>query len=262
MRAPPVVLSIAGSDSSAGAGIQADLKAIHANGGYATTAITAITAQNTVGVTAARDLAPDLVVAQIDAVLDDFDVRAIKTGMLSSAPIIAAVASRLADVGAPIVVDPVMVSKSGHALLADDAVDAVVRDLLPRATVVTPNRVEAERLVDRAIRTIDDATAAGRALLEAGAKAAVVKGGHLDAAPATDVVVTADDVTILRGEWIDSTSTHGTGCTFASALATRLALGDDVVDAARRAKTYVTGAIRNATPLGRGHGPTAHFWER
>ncbi len=260
MRPPPVVLSIAGSDSGAGAGIQADLKAIHANGGYATTAITAVTAQNTRGVRGAWDLPPDAIVAQIDAVLDDFDVRAIKTGMLSNAATIDVVASRIASAACPVVVDPVMIAKGGHALLAADAVEALRDRLLRHATVVTPNRHEAERLTGRSIERVDDAIDAGRALVARGAAAAVVKGGHLPSAPATDVVVTANDVTVLDGTWIDSTATHGTGCTFAAALATRLAAGDDVVDAARAAKAFVTGAIRSGHALGGGHNPTDAFW--
>jgi hydroxymethylpyrimidine/phosphomethylpyrimidine kinase len=259
---PTQVLIIAGSDSGAGAGIQADLKSVHANGAYALTAITAITAQNTVAVTHAYDLPTDVIRAQIDALYDDFEIAAVKTGMLSSTAIVETVAASIGERhAANVVVDPVMVSKSGFPLLQDDAVDAVRKALIPLARVATPNRFEAERLADHEIESRDDMFRAGRRILELGPGAVVIKGGHFEAAPATDFLFVENEVIELKGQLIETENTHGTGCTFASALAARLARGDDVVDATRAAKAYVTGAIRHALPIGRGHGPTDHFWK-
>ncbi|MBN2491348.1 MAG: bifunctional hydroxymethylpyrimidine kinase/phosphomethylpyrimidine kinase [Planctomycetes bacterium] len=258
---PPQVLIVAGSDSGGGAGIQADLKAVHASGAYALTAITAVTAQNTVAVTRAFDLPADVVRAQIDAVFDDFDVAAVKTGMLSSVVLVETVASALAARGVTrLVVDPVMISKSGHALLADDAVEALRARVLPLAAVVTPNRLEAERLAGLAIRGRADVLEAGRRLLALGSRAAVIKGGHLEAAPGTDFLFHAGGVTEIEGEWIETRSTHGTGCTFASAIAAHLARGADLIAAVRAAKHLVTDAIRHGLALGHGYGPTDPFW--
>jgi len=258
---PRQVLIIAGSDSGAGAGIQADLKSVHANGAYALTAITAVTAQNTVAVTHAHDLPTDVIRAQIDALYDDFEIAAVKTGMLSSAAIVETVAASIGEREAPnVVVDPVMVSKSGYPLLRDDAVDAVKKKLIPLARVATPNRFEAERLADLEIERRDDMFRAGRRILDLGCRAVVIKGGHFRAAPATDFLFIEKDVIELKGQLIETENTHGTGCTFASAIAARLARGEDLVDATRAAKAYVAGAIRHALPIGRGHGPTNHFW--
>ncbi len=258
-----VVLSIAGSDSSAGAGVQADLKSIAANGAYAATVITAVTAQNTVGVQGAWPLPLDAVRAQITSIFDDLDVAAVKTGMLGGSGMIELVADELvARRPSIVVVDPVMISKTGFALLAEDAVRTLKQRLLPLSTVVTPNVHEAEALTGLTIRTLDDARRAGELLVEAGASAALVKGGHLPAAPATDVLVTAHAAEYVVAEWIDQRHTHGTGCTYASAIAAQLALGEGLRDAVGIAKRYVSEAIRAGLEIGRGVGPTDHFWMR
>jgi hydroxymethylpyrimidine/phosphomethylpyrimidine kinase len=257
----PVVLTIAGSDSSAGAGIQADLKAISANGGYGASVITAITAQNTRGVTAAVELDLDLIRAQADAVFDDLRVAAVKTGMLASAAVIETVAKLLRDHRPPhYVLDPVMVSKTGFPLLRPEAVGALRETLLPLATLLTPNVHEARALTGLAVRTPAEAEAAGRQLLAAGAGAVLVKGGHLEERPATDVLVTPEGVRVFPGEHVDARHTHGTGCTYSAAIATQLAHGRSLVDAITRAKGYVTEAIRAGLAIGQGIGPTDHFF--
>ncbi|MYA01763.1 MAG: bifunctional hydroxymethylpyrimidine kinase/phosphomethylpyrimidine kinase [Chloroflexi bacterium] len=256
-----VVLSIAGSDSSAGAGIQADLKAITANGAYAATVITAVTAQNTLGVQGAWPLTLDAVQEQMDSVFDDLDVAGVKTGMLGGSGMIELVARELQSRRPPfVVVDPVMISKTGFALLAEDAASTLRDRLLPLASVITPNVHEAEALTGLSIRTIGDAQQAGEMLVEGGASAALVKGGHLEGAPATDVLVTTDSTDVFRGEWIDQRHTHGTGCTYASAIAARLAQGEALLEAIGNAKEYVTEAIRGGIDIGQGVGPTDHFW--
>jgi hydroxymethylpyrimidine/phosphomethylpyrimidine kinase len=257
----PVVLTIAGSDSSAGAGIQADLKAISANGGYGASVITAITAQNTRGVTAAVELDLDLIRAQADAVFDDLRVAAVKTGMLASAAVIETVAKILRDHRPPhYVLDPVMVSKTGFPLLRPEAVGALRETLLPLATLLTPNVHEARALTGLAVRTPAEAEAAGRQLLAAGAGAVLVKGGHLEERPATDVLVTPEGVRVFPGEHVDARHTHGTGCTYSAAIATQLAHGRSLVDAIACAKAYVTEAIRDGLGIGQGIGPTDHFF--
>jgi hydroxymethylpyrimidine/phosphomethylpyrimidine kinase len=257
----PVVLTIAGSDSSAGAGIQADLKAISANGGYGASVITAITAQNTRGVTAAVELDLDLIRAQADAVFDDLRVAAVKTGMLASAAVIETVAKLLRDHRPPhYVLDPVMVSKTGFPLLRPEAVGALRETLLPLATLLTPNVHEARALTGLAVRTPAEAEAAGRQLLAAGAGAVLVKGGHLEERPATDVLVTPEGVRVFPGEHVDARHTHGTGCTYSAAIATQLAHGRSLVEAITRAKAYVTEAIRAGLAIGQGIGPTDHFF--
>jgi hydroxymethylpyrimidine/phosphomethylpyrimidine kinase len=251
-------LTIAGSDSGGGAGLQADLKTFAAHGVYGMSAVTAITAQNTRGVTAVTALAPDMVVAQIEAVLEDLGADAIKVGMLANAAIVEAVAHSLArrpDI--PVVLDTVMVAKGGAALLEPDAVTALLRDLLPRAIIVTPNVPEAEALTGLRIKTAADLHAAARALIDAGARAAVVKGGHLDG-PAVDVFFDGRDAVELTADRVETPHTHGTGCTFSAAIAARLALGDDLRSAVRAAKAYVTRAILAAPGLGHGHGPLGH----
>ena len=256
-----VVCSIAGSDSSAGAGIQADLKSITANGAYAATVITAVTAQNTLGVQGAWPLPLDAVREQLASVFADLRIAAVKTGMLGGSELIELVADELQQRRPPaIVVDPVMISKTGFALLAEDAAVTLRHRLLPLATVVTPNVHEAQALTGLTIRSVADARQAGEMLVEAGAQAALVKGGHLAEAPATDVLVNADGAEIIAGEWIDQRHTHGTGCTTASAIAARLAQGDDLSTAVHRAKRYVAEAIRGGLPIGQGVGPTDHFW--
>jgi hydroxymethylpyrimidine/phosphomethylpyrimidine kinase len=258
----PVALTIATSDSGGGAGIQADIKAMEANGVFATSALAAITAQNTETVAQAHDLPTELVTAQIDAVAEDMDVRATKTGMLYTAEIIDAVAERLdAHDLQPLVVDPVMISKTGFKLLKDEAIAPMLETLIPRATLVTPNAHEAAHLTDVEIDSVDDLRRAGEALFERGPAAVLVKGGHLNAAEeAIDILVTADGADSFATPRIDTPHTHGTGCTYASAIAANLAKGHDLETAVERAKQYVTGAIRHALPLGKGRGPTNHFF--
>jgi hydroxymethylpyrimidine/phosphomethylpyrimidine kinase len=256
------VLTIAGSDSGGGAGIQADLKAMSANGVFGMSVITAITAQNTRAVTAAYDLPLPIIEAQIDAIFDDFEVSAVKTGMLSSSGIVRAVAGRLRTLSVEnLVVDPVMISKSGYDLLQPDAIASMKRDLIPLARVVTPNLPEAERLIGRSIRTADEARDAASAIHALGPQAVLIKGGHRLDEPATDVLFDGREFTILRGEYIETSNTHGTGCTYASAIAAKLALGNSLADAVRAAKTYITEAIRHSLAIGHGHGPTDHFYE-
>ena len=258
----PTALTIAGSDSGGGAGVQADLKAFEANGVFGMSAVTALTAQNTVAVTAVHEVPPAFVTAQIDAVADDLPVGAVKTGMLASTGVIDAVADAVARHGlGPVVVDPVMVTTNGDPLLHADAVEAVRRRMLPLADLVTPNAHEAAVLAGHDVRTLDDARRAARAILAMGPGAVLVKGGHLDGEPdAVDLLLTERGETLYREERIATTSTHGTGCTYASAIAAWLARGLDLEDAVGRARTYLQGAIRHGLALGGGHGPTSHFW--
>ena len=255
-------LTIAGSDSGGGAGIQADIKAMQANGIFATSVLTAITAQNTREVTAAFELPIDLIAQQIDAVMDDFDVAAAKTGMLSSVEIIGVVAERVREHSIrPLVVDPVMISKSGFALLREDAVDALRTELLPLATVITPNAHEAALLTGLEIRSESDARKAAVALYEMGPQAVLVKGGHLEEeVEAVDVLYDGDEFHSFREDRIDTPHTHGTGCTYAAAIAANLAKGYALRIAVARSKLYVTKAIRAGLAIGRGHGPTDHFY--
>ena len=255
-------LTIAGSDSGAGAGIQADLKTFAAFGVYGTSAITALTAQDTRAVSGVHLAPPAFVVAQIEAVAGDLGCDAVKTGMLATAAIVEAVAAAIARLRLPnLVVDPVMVAKSGDHLLAADAVEAVRRTLLPLARVATPNIPEAEVLTGLPIRTPEDAARAARALRAMGARAVVVKGGHLDRDDIVDVLVDGDREIAIVGERVPGVHTHGTGCTFASAIAARLALGDDVEPAVRAAQAYVRAAMRTGIPLGGGHRPLDHLWK-
>ena len=255
-------LTIAGSDSGGGAGIQADLKTFAAFGVYGASAITAVTAQNTVTVTEVLAMPPAMVVAQIDAVAQDLPVHAVKIGMLATADIATAVAQTLARLRLPhVVLDTVMVAKGGARLL-DDAAVATIRDrLFPIAEVVTANGPEATALTGLAVTTVADARRAAARLVALGAAAAIVKGGHLEG-PAVDVLHDGRDLTEFSADRIDTPHTHGTGCTFASAIAACLALGDPLIDATRRAKDYVTEAIRHAPGLGHGHGPLGHFFSR
>lgn len=259
---PPVALTIAGSDSGGGAGIQADIKAMQANGVFAASVITAITAQNTKAVTAAFELPLDLIEAQIDAVCEDLPIAATKTGMLSSAAIIELVARKVeAWQLRPLVVDPVMISKSGYPLLRPDAVATLRERLLPLATLVTPNAHEAAHLTGVKIQTIEDLYEAAQRLKAMGPEAVLVKGGHLaQTAEAVDVLYDGQRFEVFRAPRIDTPHTHGTGCTYASAIAANLARGFSLLEAVRRAKQYVTEAIRHALPLGSGHGPTHHFY--
>jgi hydroxymethylpyrimidine/phosphomethylpyrimidine kinase len=254
-------LTIAGSDSGGGAGIQADLKTFAAHEVYGTCAITAVTAQNTLGVTMWRAMETDLVTAQIEAVAGDMGADAVKVGMLATAAIVEAVAAAIAELDLPlIVVDPVMVAKGGDRLLEPDAVAAIRTELLARAHIVTPNLPEAEVLADMRIRSLDDMRKAGERILELGPRVVLVKGGHLDGPESVDVAVSSHEVFEIRLPRIDTAHTHGTGCTLSSAIAANLALGHDDRQAITRAREYLDGALRNAPGIGRGHGPLHHFW--
>jgi hydroxymethylpyrimidine/phosphomethylpyrimidine kinase len=258
----PVALTIAGSDSGGGAGIQADLKTFQAFGVYGASVLCAITAQNTLGVRAVHNIPTDIVAAQIDAVLEDIGVDGLKTGMLSSADIITTVAERIRywRLEPMLVVDPVMVAKSGDRLLSEDAVNALVHRLLPLAAVLTPNLPEAEVLVGRTLTTDEQIRDAARQIVDLGARSVVMKGGHRPGESVDDVLFDGEAFHVLRGQRIHTTSTHGTGCTLAAAIAAGLARGDDVVGAVSAAKSYLGEAIRRAQPLGGGHGPVAHDW--
>ncbi|MGQ0631702.1 MAG: bifunctional hydroxymethylpyrimidine kinase/phosphomethylpyrimidine kinase [Sporichthyaceae bacterium] len=263
MSAPVLVLTIAGSDSGGGAGIQADLKTILALGGHGMSAITAITAQNSVGVHGVWELPAEAVRAQVRAVLDDIGVDAVKTGMLSSAALVAEVAALLAPMraaGVPIVVDPVAVSKHGDPLLAADALDAVRTLLVPLATVLTPNLAEVTALTGVDVHGPDDLRAAADAVLTLGPAWVLIKGGHL-AGDAVDLLSDGTSEHRFTAPRHDNRHTHGTGCTLASAIATRLAAGDDPVSAVRAAKAYVTGALAAGFSLGAGIGPVDHRWD-
>ncbi|MDQ1631175.1 MAG: hydroxymethylpyrimidine/phosphomethylpyrimidine kinase [Frankiaceae bacterium] len=259
--APPLALTIAGSDSGGGAGIQADLKTMLACGVHGMSALTAVTAQNSLGVQGVWELPTEAVVAQIRSVVDDIGVDAVKTGMLSSAAIVRAVAGALAGVAAPLVVDPVAVSKHGDALLQTDAVEAYRTELVPLATVVTPNVDEARLLTGVEVRSRAGLREAADALLALGARWALVKGGHLsDEAESVDLLTDGTTSIELTGPRHDNRHTHGTGCTLASALASGLARGLDVPSAAAFAKEYVGGAIAAGFALGGGIGPVDHGW--
>ncbi len=263
------VLTIAGSDSGGGAGIQADLKAFAARGVYGMSAITALTAQNTVGVQGVFEVPPEFVAQQIDAVMTDIGADAWKTGMLSNAAIIQVVAEKAREYGVErLVVDPVMVAKSGDPLLRPEARDALINALLPLALVVTPNHHEAQVLTGMTIRTRADAREAARAIHALGPRWVVVKGGHLpeaeDLGVAVDVVYDGERFYELWVPRVETKNTHGTGCTFASAIAAELAKGRPPLEAIRTAKAYLFLALREAAnlSLGRGHGPLNHFLGR
>jgi len=256
------VLTIAGFDPSGGAGILADLKAIHANGAYAAAVATAITVQNTQAVLDAVEMPASLVIDQCKALFDDLDFAAVKTGMLSSGELVEAVAAFLAEhaPGVPLVVDPVMVSESGFPLL-EDGLDALRSKLLPHATVVTPNLAEAETLAGITVDSLDAMHHAAEHIASLGPAAVLVKGGHATFAPGTDVLwCGGSGVDLVPGQVLSESTVHGTGCTLASALAARLALGDDIEAAARAAKRYVELVIANAPDIGRGERrPGQHF---
>ena len=257
-KTTPISLTIAGSDSGGGAGIQADIKAMSANGVYAASVITAVTAQNTRSVSAVHEIPAPIVAAQIDAVLSDLSVQSIKLGMLFSPQIIQAVAAALCAFRGAVVVDPVMVAKGGAALLEVDAVATLKRRIVPLATVLTPNLPEAEVLCGLTIANTSDMEKAGYALLEFGAQTALVKGGHLSDKMVHDILVTADGVEAFVAPRTNTRHTHGTGCTLASAIATGIAQGMVPRDAVARAQAYVHEAILRAPGLGRGHGPIGH----
>lgn len=262
MAAVPRALTIAGSDSGGGAGIQADLKTFSALGVYGASAITAVTAQDTKRVYSFVEMEPEFVVAQIDAVLGDIGADAVKTGMLASAAIIEAVSEALERWEVTtVVVDPVMVAKGGDKLLRDDAVEALRRSLLPRALIVTPNIPEAEVLVGHSIRSPQDIEAAAREIHSFGTRNVLIKGGHLDdPLNAIDFLFDGQGMREFRAGRVETTSTHGTGCTFASAIAAGLAKGESLPNAVLLAKAYVTKALQSAYPLGGGHGPVHHFY--
>jgi hydroxymethylpyrimidine/phosphomethylpyrimidine kinase len=255
------VLILAGSDSGGGAGVQADIKTVTMLGGYAASAITAITVQNTLGVHAIHALPPELVEAQARAVLDDIGVDALKVGMLGDVTMVEAVARILdAATGAPAVVDPVMVAKGGATLLAGTSIAAMRALLIPRAALLTPNAPEAAALTGLTVETTDDLRRAGEALLAAGARAVLMKGGHIAGGSVVDVLMTATGETTFEGPRIDTRHTHGTGCTLASACAVGLAQGLPLEQAVGRAWGYTAEAIRRAPGFGAGHGPLDHAW--
>ena len=254
-------MTIAGSDSGGGAGIQADLKTFAALGVYGTSVLTAITAQNTQGVTAVHEAPAEVVRAQVEAVLADIGADAVKTGMLANSSIIECVAEEVSRRQVPwLVVDPVMVAKGGDPLLREDAVATLRHRLMPLASVITPNIPEAEALTGMSVASDADARDAARALVDLGAKAVVVKGGHREG-PATDLFYDGSTFREFSAPRIPTSNTHGTGCTFASAIAAGLARGMPLPDAVALAKEYVTEAIRRSFPVGRGHGPLNHFWK-
>lgn len=260
MSAQGRVLTIGGSDSSGGAGVQADIKTITLLGGYAASAITAVTVQDTHRIHAIHPIPPDLIVAQARAVLDDIGADAIKTGMLGGKAVVEAIAELLADMAVPIVIDPVMAATTGAALLDDDAVEALRGRLIPLAALLTPNAPEAERLTGLIVTTTDDLRRAGEALLGMGARAVLMKGGHVPGDSVTDVLMTPSGETLLTSARIATRHGHGTGCTLASACAVGLAQGLDLPAAVERAHAFVARAIREAPGLGGGHGPIDHGW--
>ncbi|MFN9833595.1 MAG: bifunctional hydroxymethylpyrimidine kinase/phosphomethylpyrimidine kinase [Phenylobacterium sp.] len=255
------VLIIAGSDSGGGAGLQADLKAVTALGGFAATAVTAVTVQNTLGVSGVHPVPAEIVTAQARAVLDDIGADALKTGMLGDVAMVETVAAILDTVpGIPAVVDPVMTAKGGAALLAKEAMEAVRSLMIPRAWLLTPNAPESEALTGLPVRTPDDQRRAGEALLALGARAVLMKGGHLEGGRVVDLLITPSGETLFEAGRIDTRHTHGTGCTLASACAAGLAQGLTLEAAVARAWAYVQEAIARAPGLGAGHGPLDHAW--
>lgn len=260
-RDVPRALTIAGSDSGGGAGIEADLKTFAAFGVYGMAAITSVTAQNTMGVFGVHDLSPDLVAQQIDVVVEDIGVDALKTGMLSNRAIVRTVVDRIAHhTLRNIVIDPVMVSATGHSLLQPDAVEEIKESLLPLALVVTPNIPEAESLTGLAIRTDQEIIEAARAIYQMGPRHVLIKGGHADTHEATDYLFDGEHLVRFSKIRLKTTNLHGTGCTFSAAIAALLAMGHTLPEAVKRAKDYVTEAIRHALPLGKGTGPLNHAW--
>jgi hydroxymethylpyrimidine/phosphomethylpyrimidine kinase len=257
-----VALTVAGSDSSGGAGIQADLKTFQALGVFGTSAITAVTVQNTQKVYAIQEIEPNIVHDQITCLFDDMTINAVKIGMVASVSLIEAIAEALTKVTAPpIVLDPVMISKSGYALLNNDARQALIENLFPLAEVVTPNIHEAEALTQMPIASEQHMHDCARRILELGAAKVVVKGGHMQGASATDILYDGKRFESIQTPRIDTPNTHGTGCTFSSAIAAHLALGLSFFDAVAHAKNYISGAIAHSLDIGKGHGPTHHFFD-
>ena len=258
---PPVVLTIAGSDSGGGAGIQADLKTFCALGVYGASVLTALTAQNTLGVQGVHAVPPGFIAQQFDSVCSDLPVAAAKVGMLATSEVIRVVAEKIRQHRLErLVVDPVMVAKSGDRLLAPEAREALVRQLLPLAEVLTPNTEEARDLLGgRSIQTLDDMKEAARALHRLGPRHVLVKGGHITLG-AADVLFDGRELAVFEGRRVDTPHTHGTGCTLSAAIAAGLALGQPVREAVSAAKEFIQGAIENALPLGRGRGPLNHMY--
>lgn len=257
------VLIVAGSDSGGGAGIQADIKTVTALGGYAMTAITAVTVQNTLGVSAVHEVAVAIVRAQIDAVMSDLGADCWKLGMLGSAAHVRAVAEAYREVGAgvPLVLDPVMIAKGGAALLADDAIEVIGTQLIPLAAIVTPNAPEAEALTGIDVRDLDGQMSAAEMLVEQlGAYAVLVKGGHIEGDIIRDVLLTREGYRVFETPRIDTRATHGTGCTLASAIAAHIAQGEAIEPAVEKARAYLLEAIRQAPGFGAGHQPLGHGW--
>lgn len=255
------VLTIAGSDSCGGAGIQADLKTFSALGTYGMSVITAVTCQNTRGVFDVQDIRPDIIQKQIDAIFTDISVSAVKIGMVSQIETICAIADKIKEYQPKnVVVDPVMISKSGYDLLAPDAKNALVKELIPLAFVVTPNLPEAEAITGEKIETLAKMEEAARKIYEMGAKNVLIKGGHLKG-DATDLLFDGKEILRLETERIATKNTHGTGCTLSSAIAANLAKGMTIEEAVREAKRYITIAIGHSISLGKGVGPTHHFYE-
>jgi hydroxymethylpyrimidine/phosphomethylpyrimidine kinase len=257
-----VALTIAGSDSGGGAGIQADLRTFAFHQVHGTSALTCITAQNTLGVTRVDALPPEAVVAQIQAVISDIGVQALKTGMLLNADIIAAVAEQVQQLGLRnLVVDPVMVSRTGAQLIADAAIATLRAQLIPQATLLTPNRYEAQILANQEIHSLATMQSAAEAIYQLGPKAVLLKGGGMTGELCgIDVWFDGEQHQILQTEWVNTPHTHGTGCTLSAAIAANLALGHPPLIAAQRAKTYVTQALKHSLAIGRGQGPVGHFY--
>lgn len=255
-------LSIAGSDPSGGAGIQADIKTFHAHGIFGMSAITAVTVQNTQKVYSVHPINADIVFNQIICLFEDTEIHGIKIGMVYDVKQIKAIEKALSHAKLPpVILDPVMISKSGHPLLKNSAIDTLVRSLFPIADVVTPNINEAEILVKKKINSIDDMKEAAYDVMNMGANNVVIKGGHLKSNPGDDVFYDGINFTLLRGQWIDTINTHGTGCTFSSAITANMASGKKLADAVTDAKTYITKAIKHSLSIGKGHGPVNHFYQ-
>ncbi|KPQ35591.1 MAG: hydroxymethylpyrimidine/phosphomethylpyrimidine kinase ThiD [Phormidesmis priestleyi Ana] len=262
ISSPPVALTIAGSDSGGGAGIQADLRTFSFHRVHGTSALTCVTAQNTLGVTRVDALSPEAVIAQIEAVTSDIGVQAAKTGMLLNRPIIEAIAQHLQAHPIPqLVVDPVMVSRTGDKLIADEAIAALRHRLLPLATVLTPNRYEAQMLADMDIATLEDMRCAAKKIYALGPQVVIVKGGGFTGElRGVDVWYDGDRLEVMTTERVDTPNTHGTGCTLSSAIAANLAQGLDPLAAAIAAKNYVTNALKHSLSIGKGQGPVGHFY--
>ncbi len=257
-----VALTIAGSDSSGGAGIQADLKTFQALGVFGMSVVTAVTVQNTQKVYDIQEIRPKIVHDQITCLFDDIEIHAVKIGMVSGIELIHAIAKALKSVNPPaVVLDPVMISKSGYHLLKQDAKDALIRYLFPLAEVVTPNIYEAQAITGHNIHNTGDMKTAAVDILKLGAKKVVVKGGHLGKDQATDILYDGREFNKLQSRRVDTKNTHGTGCTFSSAIAANIALGKPFFEAVTLAKAYITGAIEHALSIGKGHGPTHHFFD-